>query len=183
MYLRKESFSFSGCWFVAISQRTCAKGIGDDCDHEWTCEGDNAYFSLLLSGPMSADFTLHISKIKAAILIPTRRQTTVPATVRETLFTSTLGLTFLHVFIQSSHVLEQRSVVICDVCWNPPENQLLIKFSLSFVIDYCAKGALGHTRCDLPGDMAKLGQHHPAASYCFIVLCFRLSRCLQEFKM
>lgn len=72
--------------------------------------------SLLLLGPMSADFTLHIFKIRAAILIPTRRQTAVPATVQETLFTRPLGLTFLHVFIHNSHVLEQRSVVICDVC-------------------------------------------------------------------
>lgn len=147
-YLREESFSFSGCWVVAISWRACAKGIGVLCDHERSCEGGNANYRLKPSplGPMSADFTLHIFKIRAAILIPTRRQTAVPATVQETLFTRPLGLTFLHVFIQNSHVLEQRSVVICDVCWKPPENQLLTKFSLSFVMDYCAKGTLGQMR-------------------------------------
>lgn len=97
----------------------------------------------LLLGPMSADFTLYIYRIRAAILILTRRQTIVPATVQETLFTGTLGLTFLHVFIRISHVLEQRSVVICEVCWKPPGNQLLIKLSLLFVIDYCARERSG----------------------------------------
>lgn len=92
---------------------------------------------------MSADFTLYIYRIRAAILIPTRTQTIVPAAVQETLFAVTLGLTFLHVFIWTSHVLEQRSVVICDVCWKPPRNQLLIKLSLLFVVDYCARELSG----------------------------------------
>lgn len=55
-------------------------------------------------------------------------------------------------------MLEQRSVVVCDVCWNISGNQLLIKSSLSLITDYCAKGTFGHTWCNLPRDMPKFGQ-------------------------
>lgn len=84
-YLREESCSFSQCWFVAVCQKTCEKGIGVDRHHDWSHEGSfnigivtyvtmvTIDLNFLLLGSMSADFILHIYKISAAILIPTSR--------------------------------------------------------------------------------------------------------------
>lgn len=103
---------------------------------------------------MSWNFNLYRSKNRLSILMPTRKQTPVSAAVQETAYYHTWTS---HVDSES-HVLEQRSVVVCDICWNISGNQLLIKFSLSLITDYCAKGTFGHTRCNLPRDMPKFGQ-------------------------
>lgn len=46
MHLGEEIFSFTRCESVATTQRACAKGIGVNWDHWWTCEGHNANYRL-----------------------------------------------------------------------------------------------------------------------------------------